>query len=90
VNEFTITETPSEEILRINPEVERRQKEKLNEAKKRRNQEEVAERLSAIKKAAKTTENLVPPIMDGVRSYATVGEISDTLRAVFGEYEERT
>jgi methylmalonyl-CoA mutase N-terminal domain/subunit len=42
-----------------------------------------------LKKAAQGTENIVPPILEAVRTYATLGEISDTLREVFGEYRER-
>jgi methylmalonyl-CoA mutase N-terminal domain/subunit len=89
VNEFTIEEAPFKDILRINPEVEQKQKEKLDGVKKQREPRQVTRALAAIKKAAETTENLTPLIVDAVKSYATVGEISDTLRAVFGEYEER-
>jgi len=89
VNEFTIEEAPLKDILRINPEVEQKQKEKLNGVKKQREPGQVTRALAAIKKAAETAENLTPHIVDAVKSYATVGEISDTLRAVFGEYEER-
>jgi methylmalonyl-CoA mutase N-terminal domain/subunit len=90
VNEFAGREAPFKDILRIDPEVEKRQKEKLERIKRERHQSHVAEALAAIRKAAETSGNLLPFIMDGVRAYATVGEISDTLRAVFGEYEERT
>ncbi len=90
VNEFTGEEAPFKEILRINPEVEKKQKEKLQRVKNERDQRQVTGALTAIKQAAETTENLVPPVLNAVRSYATVGEISDTLRGVFGEYEERT
>ena len=89
VNEFTIEEAPFKDILRINPEVEQKQKEKLDGVKKQREPGQVTRALAAIKKAAETTENLTPHIVDAVKSYATVGEISDTLRAVFGEHEER-
>ena len=47
------------------------------------------ETLAILKKAAQGTDNLVPPILEAVKVYATVGEISDTLREVFGEYRER-
>jgi methylmalonyl-CoA mutase N-terminal domain/subunit len=49
----------------------------------------VKETLADLKRAAHGTENLVPPILEAVRAYATLGEISDTLRGVFGEYRER-
>lgn len=90
VNEFIMEEAPVKDILRINPEVERKQKEKLDGIKGERDAQRVTQTLGAIKRAAETAENLVPPIMDAVKAYATVGEISDTLRTVFGEYEERT
>jgi len=48
----------------------------------------VEQNLSNLKRAAEGTENLMPPILDCVRSYATLGEISDALRVVFGEYQE--
>jgi len=90
VNEFTVEEAPFKDVLRINPEVEKKQKEKLQRVRKGRDQNRVTEALAAVRQAAETTENLVPHTLDAVRSYATVGEISDILRAVFGDYEERT
>ena len=45
--------------------------------------------LANLKKAAQGTDNVVPPILEAVKAYATIGEISDTLREVFGEYRER-
>jgi methylmalonyl-CoA mutase N-terminal domain/subunit len=45
--------------------------------------------LAGLKKAAQGMNNLVPPILEAVRGYATLGEISDTLREVFGEHKER-
>jgi methylmalonyl-CoA mutase N-terminal domain/subunit len=90
VNDFTIEEAPFKDILRINPEIERKQKKKLQNVKEKRDQKRVVKLLSFIKKAAETNENLVPHIFEAVKSYATVGEISDTLRMVFGEYEERS
>ena len=90
VNDFIVEEAPVKDILRINPEVERKQKEKLDTVKRERDGHRITETLGNIKQAAETSENLVPPIMEAVKAYATVGEISDTLRTVFGEYEERT
>jgi methylmalonyl-CoA mutase N-terminal domain/subunit len=89
VNEFTMEEAPLRDILRINPEIEEKQKEKLHGLRKERDNDQVSGSLAAVKKAAETSENLVPCIVSAVKSYATVGEISDTLRKVFGEYEER-
>ena len=89
VNQFQIEEAPLKDILRIQPEVERYQKQKLTTVRKERDQESVKQTLATLKKAAQGTENLVPPILEAVRAYATRGEISDTLREVFGEYRER-
>ncbi|NWF92274.1 MAG: methylmalonyl-CoA mutase family protein [Syntrophaceae bacterium] len=89
LNQFQIEEEPLRDILRIRPEVERYQKEKLARVKKERDSGRVKQTLSVLKKAAQGTENLVPPILEAVRAYATLGEISDALREVFGEYKER-
>ncbi len=89
LNQFQIEEEPLRDILKIDPEVERYQKEKLAKVKKDRDDAKVKQCLAALKKAAQGTENLVPPILESVRAYATLGEISDTLREVFGEYRER-
>jgi methylmalonyl-CoA mutase N-terminal domain/subunit len=89
VNQFQMEEEPLRNILRIPPEVERTQKEKLTRIKKERDSEKVRKALAALKTAAQGTNNVVPPILEAVKAYATVGEISDTLREVFGEYRER-
>ena len=89
LNQFQIKEEPLKDILRIQPEVERYQKEKLVRVKKERDNLRVKEALAVLKKVAQGTDNLVPPILEAVRSYTTLGEISDTLRAVFGEYREQ-
>lgn len=89
VNQFQVEEEPLKDILRIRPEVEQYQKEKLARVKKERDHGRVKETLATLKKAAQGTENLVLPILEAVRVYATLGEISDTLREVFGEYKER-
>jgi methylmalonyl-CoA mutase N-terminal domain/subunit len=89
LNQFQIEEEPLRDILRIKPEVEQYQKEKLFRVKKERNNAKVKETLAFLKKAARGTDNVVPPILEAVKVYATLGEISDTLREVFGEYKER-
>jgi methylmalonyl-CoA mutase, N-terminal domain len=89
LNQFQIEEEPLRDILRIKPEVERYQKEKLARVKKERNNAKVKEALADLKRTAQETGNVVPPILEAVRAYATLGEISDTLREVFGEYRER-
>jgi methylmalonyl-CoA mutase, N-terminal domain len=89
LNQFQIEEEPLRNILRIRPEAEQFQKEKLSKVKKEREAGRVRETLAALKKAAQGTDNVVPFILEAVKSYATLGEISDTLREVFGEYRER-
>ena len=89
LNQFQVEEEPLRDILRIKPEVEQYQKEKLAKVKKERNNSKVNETLANLKRAAQRTENLVPPILEAVKAYATLGEVSDTLREVFGEYRER-
>jgi methylmalonyl-CoA mutase N-terminal domain/subunit len=89
LNQFQIEEEPLRDILRIKPEVEQYQKEKLARVKKERNNTKVKETLAVLKQAAQGTSNVVPPILEAVKVYATLGEISDTLREVFGEYRER-
>jgi methylmalonyl-CoA mutase N-terminal domain/subunit len=89
LNQFQMEEEPLRDILRIKPEVEQYQKEKLARVKKERDNTKVKETLAVLRKAAQGTDNVVPPILEAVKVYATLGEISDTLRDVFGEYKER-
>jgi methylmalonyl-CoA mutase N-terminal domain/subunit len=89
VNQFQMEEEPLRDILRIQPEVERYQKEKLASVKKQRDSGNVRKALADLKDVAQGEGNVVTPVLEAVRAYATVGEISDTLREVFGEYRER-
>jgi methylmalonyl-CoA mutase N-terminal domain/subunit len=89
LNQFQMEEEPLRDILRIKPEVEQYQKEKLARVKKERSNAKVKETLAVLKKAAQGTDNVVPPILEAVKVYASLGEISDILREVFGEYKER-
>ena len=88
LNEFATEEEPLRDILKIDPQVERYQKEKLAKIKAERTSREVKKTLAALRETAEGNGNIVPPILDAVRAYATVGEISDMLRDVFGEYRE--
>jgi methylmalonyl-CoA mutase N-terminal domain/subunit len=74
--------------LRIDSNVERQQVERLRAVRASRNQTEVEARLGALEHAARGSDNLMPKIMATCEAYATVGEISDRLRKVFGEYRE--
>jgi methylmalonyl-CoA mutase N-terminal domain/subunit len=88
LNEFVTYEEPLTDVLRKDPEVERYQKEKLVEVKAERDLSRVKRTLEALREAAEGNGNIVPPVLDAVKAYATVGEISNTLRGVFGEYRE--
>jgi methylmalonyl-CoA mutase N-terminal domain/subunit len=89
VNRFQSADVPLKDVLRIKPEVEDYQKQKLARVKADRNGEKVRETLAVLKKAAQGTDNLMPSILDAVKAYATLGEISDALRDVFGEYTQQ-
>ncbi|MBT1248414.1 MULTISPECIES: methylmalonyl-CoA mutase family protein [unclassified Thermosipho (in: thermotogales)] len=89
VNKFQIEEDLSQkEVLKVKPELEEKQKAKLKKLKEKRDNEKVKKVLLNVKKAASSDENLMPYIIEAVKSYATVGEISNALREVFGEYTE--
>lgn len=72
--------------MTIDDSIRKVQSEKLTLLKKNRNNENVQSCLSALKVAAKGTDNLMPFILAAVEEYATLGEISDVMREVFGEY----
>ena len=88
VNKFSIKEEHSIPRLRIDPEIERLQVESLQKLRAERNNSLVQEALSEIERIAQTNENLMPYIINAVECYATVGEISNVLRKIFGEYQE--
>jgi methylmalonyl-CoA mutase N-terminal domain/subunit len=87
VNDFTGEESPID-ILRIDESVRGQQAEQLRKLRSERSSEEVARQLAALRKAAQGTENLMPHIYAAVKAYATLGEICDSLREVFGTHEE--
>jgi methylmalonyl-CoA mutase N-terminal domain/subunit len=90
LNEFTTEEAPFTDILKISPEVERYQKQKLDKVRGQRDSQKVQNCLKGVKEAALGTENLMPYILEAVKSYVTLGEIADALREAFGEYKEHT
>jgi len=88
VNEFISEEKAPIKILRIDPEIEKALIERLNQIKRQRNQAKVKEALSRLRGAAEREDvNLMPFVIDAVKEYATLGEICDALREVFGEYK---
>ena len=87
VNEFQVEGEEAPEILRIDESIRGKQIQRLNTVRAQRERKAVEHELELLKRAASTDENLLPPILACVESYATVGEISDALRSVWGEYE---
>ncbi len=87
VNDYVAEEKPID-ILQIDETVAGTQAERLRKLRADRSSDEVKRRLTALRKAAEGTENLMPFIYDAVKAYATLGEICDAMREVFGTYEE--
>ena len=88
VNKFQTERAESPQSFQIDPGLERRQIERVRQIRASRSKDEVHTALSRLDAAARGTENLIPRILDCCRVFATVGEISDALRSVFGEYRE--
>jgi len=88
VNDFIAEEERSIPTLRIEPEIERSQIARLNALRAKRDSAKTHAVLAEVQRRAATTENLLPAILAAVEAHATVGEISDALRHVFGEYQE--
>ncbi|TFG10584.1 methylmalonyl-CoA mutase [Candidatus Thorarchaeota archaeon] len=75
-------------VLKIDPEVEKKQVERLQQVRRERDNKEVEEALEALRKASEGNENIMPHVVRAVRAYASIGEICDVWRDVFGEWEE--
>jgi methylmalonyl-CoA mutase, N-terminal domain len=88
VNQFTSSKTQRIDVLRIDADVEARQTERVRKVRAMRDQSAWRSGLDAVGIAARGTDNLVPVIVRAVSAHATVGEISDAMRAVFGEHSE--
>jgi methylmalonyl-CoA mutase N-terminal domain/subunit len=89
LNRHHATDNPDRiEVFSLDPALERAQVARVVEVRAARNAARWRAALDAIGRAAAGSDNLVPPIIDGVEAHATVGEIADTLRGAFGEYEE--
>ncbi len=88
VNRYVEEAAPLPPLLRIDPEIECAQVDRLRKLRARRRAPRVAAALEQVEGAARSDQNLMPTVLDAVKAYATVGEISDTLRKVFGEYQE--
>ena len=86
VNQFTGGGEPPGEILRVKPELEEKQRAGVARVRAERNAETAKTLLARVEAAARDGNNLMPPIVDAVRGWCTLGEISDAMRKVFGEY----
>jgi methylmalonyl-CoA mutase, N-terminal domain len=88
VNRYTSDETERIEVFTLDPALERAQADRVQALRARRDSTIWKKAIDVVAAAARGTENLVPPIIAAVEAEATVGEIADTLRSVFGEYKE--
>jgi methylmalonyl-CoA mutase, N-terminal domain len=88
VNRFVAEKETPIPTLRVDPDIERAQVERVRALRARRNAARAYETIAEVERRARSGENLMPAISDAVEAFATVGEISDALRRVFGEYTE--
>jgi len=88
VNKFMTKEEQPIETLKIEPEIEKKQVKKLQAFKKNRDNNRLNNALEDLKKVAESGKSVMPTIIEAVKLYATVGEICNTLKEVFGEYKE--
>ncbi|WP_425284700.1 acyl-CoA mutase large subunit family protein [Fictibacillus solisalsi] len=86
MNSFTLENEVRPELLRVDPTLGEKQKEKLKQLRNSRDEDRASARLETLRQGAKGTENLMPLIVDCVRDYCTIGEICGILREEFGEY----
>ena len=87
VNKFQMEESASAPVFKVDDSVQKLQSEKLKAIKARRDQSTVKICLQRVKACATGTENIMPAVLDAVENYCTLGEISDELRSVYGEYK---
>jgi methylmalonyl-CoA mutase N-terminal domain/subunit len=90
VNEFTSGDVPPGDILKVNPAIEQKQRARIERIRAERDQELATKAIARVEQVARDGSNLMPPIIDAVRAYATLGEIADAMRRVFGEYKPLT
>jgi methylmalonyl-CoA mutase N-terminal domain/subunit len=89
VNAYTIEDEPAPPLLQIDPDLERQQIARLQTLRAQRHKAPVQTALRRLEYAARGSDNLMPLLIEAVESYATLGEIADTLRGVFGEHQEQ-
>ena len=88
VNKYQIKEEEPKDLLKIDMKIQDEQINFLKKVRAERNNEQVEKKLSALKTASEGNDNLMPLILDAVRAYASIGEICNTMRSVFGEHKE--
>ncbi|MBV8136848.1 MAG: methylmalonyl-CoA mutase family protein [Deltaproteobacteria bacterium] len=87
VNQFTSGGDPPTDILKVNPELEEKQKRSVARVRAERDSAKAAQALKQVETAARDGSNVMPTIVEAVRSWCTLGEIADAMRQVFGEYQ---
>lgn len=87
VNKYRDNKQQKTAILKVDPDVEKKQIERLRQVKRDRDNEKVKQLLSRIKEVAVSKDNVMPTMIEAVKCYASIGEISDALREVYGKYE---
>ena len=87
VNKFVTDTVDDVDILKVDPEAERRQVERLAKHKASRDQADVDARLAELREVARATGNMLPPMKEALRAGASIGEVCGALRDVFGEYQ---
>ena len=88
VNAYTLDHEPEPSLMRIDPDLARQQIERLQALRSQRDTAKVNAALAQLEQAARGSANLMPLIVEAVECYATLGEIADTFRRVFGEHQE--
>lgn len=86
VNKFTIEEEPLKDIFTVDDSIREKQIQKINQVKAERDNKKVLILLKKLEETAKSDNNLIPVILESVENYATLGEVADVLRGVFGEF----
>jgi methylmalonyl-CoA mutase, N-terminal domain len=87
VNNFTAGYEPPSDILKVDPAIEQKQRSRVARVRAERDQQAAQNGLTRVETAARDGSNLMPPIIEAVRAWATLGEIADAMRRVFGEYQ---
>ncbi|MBI5905871.1 MAG: methylmalonyl-CoA mutase family protein [Deltaproteobacteria bacterium] len=87
VNEFAVKESPPEKLLTVDPRIEKEQRKRLASLRRRRDAAAVRAALADLASACRWKRNVMGPILESVRAYATLGEISDVMRSVFGTHQ---